>query len=133
MGNYQKVISPLLKKGVRVIPVICYRPAARWPYHNYVAFDELVTAISKLMLPVFRKHKLPVIDLSRTFNPEDETHYSRMSSIEPSNDSGMFIAKLVKHITETHDWTGPSMLYYGAGEIQSEAYPKGHAITFPER
>lgn len=38
--------------------------------------------------------RLPIIDLSRTFNPYDKTHYGS-TPIEPSNVSGQFIADLI--------------------------------------
>lgn len=41
--------------------------------------------------------RLPVIDLSRTFDPTDKRHYGS-TPIEPSNTSGQFIADLIAKV-----------------------------------
>ena len=41
--------------------------------------------------------RLPIIDLSRTFDPTDKRHYGS-TPIEPSNMSGQFIADLIAKV-----------------------------------
>lgn len=40
---------------------------------------------------------LPIIDLSRTFDPNNKNHYGS-TPIEPSNTSGQFIADLIAQV-----------------------------------
>ena len=64
-----------------------------------------------------RKWKLPVIDLSRTFDPSNEKHYGS-TPIEPSNLSGQMIVDLIKFVCQKYDFnkddnSRESMIFYG--------------------
>lgn len=139
VSEYRKAIQALVERGVCVIPVICYLPGPGFPMPQ-AGVRMLLDELSKDMLPVMEEYKLPVIDLSRTFDPTDKADYGIYPSsvslvaasasvgettpIEPSNRSSMYIASLVKHIVENHDWEGDSTLYFGKGDsIQSERNP----------
>lgn len=43
------------------------------------------------------EYRLPIIDLSRTFDPNKKSHYGS-TPIEPSNISGQFIADLIAQV-----------------------------------
>merc|ERR1711971_1473917 len=60
-------------------------------------------------------YKLPVIDLSRTFDPSIEDHYGS-TEIEPSNVGGQYIVDLIRHIVDEYDFEAEestSKVYYG--------------------
>lgn len=61
--------------------------------------DEAYRQIRVIMLEIAAEYRLPVIDLSRTFDPQNAEHYGS-SPIEPSNLSGKTIARLIKHVIE---------------------------------
>ncbi len=67
-------------------------------------------------MAIAEMYSLPILDLSRTFDPFDRSHYGS-TEIEPSNISGQFICDLVKFIVEDFNWEGgdkrKSKLYYG--------------------
>ena len=59
-----------------------------------------------------RKYSVPLIDLSRTFNPYSAKDYGS-TPIEPSNLSGLYIADLVLHIIENFKFgSEPSKVFY---------------------
>lgn len=55
------------------------------------------------------KKKIPFIDLPNTFDYRDDSLYKMQ--IEPSNKGGKKIAKLIKHVVESHDFNGISKFY----------------------
>jgi len=79
------------------------------------------------MLKLAHQNQLPIIDLSRTFDPQDESHYGTgnsrekndlgvpWSGAEPSNVSSKFIAQLAMHIIKTFK-VNQSLIYYGKTE-----------------
>ena len=70
---------------------------------------------------IAQEFKLPVIDLAKTFDPNDPTHYGKgtgSSPIEPSNKSSQFIADLTKKIIEDFKFgVDESKIYYGHSPI----------------
>ena len=84
------------------------------------------------MLVICEDFGVPVIDLSRTFDPTDPTHYGT-TDIEPSNKSGQFIADLVQFALEKFPFDAEqrtSRIYYGfrgrgAGIVEQENNKNG--------
>jgi len=101
-----------------IIPVIVYHPHYKFSISGVESWfalsaqkfflSKLVSPMSQQFLSLAQHYALPVIDLSRTFNPNDETHYgteaidekglASWSGAEPSNVSQHFIAQLVLHV-----------------------------------
>lgn len=123
-----------------VLPVIVYHP-----HHGFsisglqsgckgflaktaqsVFLKHLVTPMARQFLVIAQERCLPVLDLSRTFNPNDVTHYGTMdmdgtaevnwSGAEPSDTSQGFIAELIMHVAK--NWTRElgSIVYSGVVE-----------------
>lgn len=68
-----------------------------------------------------RKYSLPIIDLSRTFNPHSSKDYGT-TPIEPSNKSGEYIAELVLHVIENFNFgSNEAKVYHKSGLLFSEA------------
>lgn len=72
-------------------------PGLQFDYERYssLAFLLLARPLSFAQLAV--EFRLPIIDLSRTFDPTDKKHYGT-TPIEPSNVSGQFIADLIAKV-----------------------------------
>jgi len=100
--NAELIVKKLLAMQLNVAVVICYEP-----YHDFAPMyglqrEQLLQVINvgaTQMFALCAQYGLPVIDLSRTFDPFDRTHYGS-TSIEPSNKSGQFIADLVQRVHE---------------------------------
>jgi hypothetical protein len=96
--NAEKIIHKLLTMQMHVIMVICYEPHHEFASGYGLQRDQLLQimniGVCNILL-LAEKYGLPVIDLSRTFNPFDRSHYGS-TVIEPSNKSGQFIADLVQ-------------------------------------
>ena len=115
INNYSKAIDSVLELNKQIIIVIVYRPGPGFLLdlsQSNVLFSELVP---KLLIES-RKRKLPVIDLSRTFNPLDISHYGS-TPIEPSNKSGLFIVDLIETVLSDFNYEkDESKVYYGIGK-----------------
>jgi len=125
--SLRSLIQTMLRSVPKIILVYVYHPQITMlPMLYWLPPEKVVTELlirfSPLYFSVAKDFNLPVIDLSRTFNPYASDDYGS-TPIEPSNKSGMYIAKLVEHVLE--DFTfgkDPSKVYWGVpGEIQSEA------------
>lgn len=120
LKNYQLTIDKLLEMTKFLILVNVYLPGPGFtlPLDD---IKELYRKIFPCLYKEARKRGLPVIDLSRTFNPNDFSHYGS-SPIEPSNLSCDFIVNLIVKIINKFDFNkGVSHIYYGIGnEIKIE-------------
>lgn len=115
IDNYSKAIDSVLLFNKQIIIVIVYRPGPGF----LLELDQTSVLFSKLvpnMLTESRVRKLPVIDLSRTFNPLDKSHYGS-TPIEPSNKSGLFIVDLIETVLRDFNYEkDESKIYYGIGK-----------------
>ena len=96
--NYNKAVESVQKLVKNVILVLVYRPGPGFLL-DLEQSNQLFQLLIPGLLAVAREKKLPVIDLSRTFNPKDKSHYGT-TPIEPSNKSSMFIANLIMKVLE---------------------------------
>jgi len=126
--KYEKIVKELLKNDVKIILVIVYYPQNT----TFLGIDfkknrnklkDLMENVSKFIFKVAKTNNLPVINLSKTFNPDDKTHYGS-SPIEPSNKSSMFISTLIKKVVQDFDFDANiSKSYYklyNKNKIQSK-------------
>merc|ERR1712157_499963 len=116
--NAQKIIEKLLEYNLNVVPVICYEPYQDFAASRHLKRGQLLQIFNLAIPKIFEmaeKYKLPVIDLSRTFNTFDRSHYGS-TSIEPSNKSGQFIVDILKFINDNFEFNSDkrtSKIYYG--------------------
>ncbi|CAM9130475.1 unnamed protein product [Choristocarpus tenellus] len=77
----------------------------------------LLVNFSKFYIEAANKYGLPLVDLSRTFDPNDRSHYGS-TPIEPSNKSGQFIVDLVIKVLKEFKFGQESgaKVYSGTGE-----------------
>jgi hypothetical protein len=142
----EKLVKKILKVQKKLILVFVYKPHVTifeqfrsqigWglqylPIENVVPLgDYLNTVYDELKKTYYRiahKYKLPLIDLSRTFDQNNADHYGS-TPIEPSNLSGKTIANLIKYTIDTHQFND-SVCYFApkcANTIRQETI--GNAI-----
>lgn len=134
--NYTSILDRLCKIVPKVVLMFQYRPCLTMEdtggYGIYRAIGSLpgqVGAVAKLnnlieevynpILRIAFDRQLPVIDLPRTFNIEDDSLYR--CQIEPSEEGGRLISDLISYVVSNHDFTGASALYLKqSGVISSE-------------
>lgn len=99
-----------------------YRKSVGWgmqyfPVEDWFNFDqkleEVYLEFRKIYFTYCKSQRFALIDLYKTINPNDITHYgSTPSSL--SNFSGNKLAEIIKHIIDNHDFKGESKTYYAA-------------------
>lgn len=128
--NFDLLLQEILKTNKKVILILVYKPhetifesfrkSVGWglqylPIENVVDFagrlEEVYDFFRKVFIDNAIKYNVPIIDLSKTFNPTDRSHYGS-TPIEPSNKSGKTIARLIKHVVNKHDFNSSSYMYY---------------------
>ncbi|CAM9888599.1 unnamed protein product [Ascophyllum nodosum] len=76
----------------KMIPILSFLPPPS-------ILQRLLVNFSKFFIEIANDHCLPLIDLSRTFDPNNRSHYGS-TPIEPSNLSGQFIADLTLKVLQ---------------------------------
>jgi hypothetical protein len=117
--NYRQTVETLIKLVPNVILVLVYKPGKTF-YSLFPALENQINILAQSLAPIIfkiaRDYKLPIIDLSRTFNPDDLSHYGS-TPIEPSNKSSMFICEHVDRIVSNFKFgEEESNIYYGIDE-----------------
>merc|ERR1712129_342194 len=117
--NFEKIIKILKNDlGLNVIPVFCYEPYQDFAPMYGLKRDQLLQIMNigaEKIFSLCETYSLPIIDLSRTFDPFDRTHYGS-TSIEPSNKSGQFIVDILQFINQQFAFnvdTDKSQIFYG--------------------
>uniref|UniRef100_A0A7S3Z9A9 SGNH hydrolase-type esterase domain-containing protein n=1 Tax=Lotharella globosa TaxID=91324 RepID=A0A7S3Z9A9_9EUKA len=139
--NYPAILDQCLKMTPRVCIMLQYRPCRKQrTYRVYEAMstlpgpqtgvEKLNGLMEKVYQPIFalaRKHHLPLVDLTRSFDIDDASLYR--SQIEPSAKGGARIAEILVHVLRTHSFGGGksggggAMFYVkrkGSNSIESE-------------
>lgn len=113
--NYAKAVDEVLKLIPNTILVVVYRPGPGFIVPLDMS-NRLYEALIPIIFKVGRERKLPIIDLSRTFNPLDTADYGS-TPIEPSNKSGQYICDLTMKVLEDFKFgKNESKIYYGKGK-----------------
>lgn len=114
-SKLENLICELMKYTKRVILVFVYKPHNSifeqfrsqigyglqfFPIENVLdlqgRLDKVYETLRNIYLDVSKKYNIPLIDLSKTFNNADRTHYGS-TPIEPSNMTGDVIASLIEN------------------------------------
>ena len=139
--NYHDIVDRLVHEfGVNVILVFVYQIQSR---HMIYSAKQKVRELLKVMdygytgiCKVAKEYKLPIIDLSRTFDPSNDDHYGS-TEIEPSNLSGQFIVDLIRYVLESYDFEDgkrSSTVFYGLkGAVESVHVEKDNYLQFVEQ
>ena len=117
--NLQLLIEKILfDLNLNLILVLCYEPYKDFVGDYGIQRQQLLQIFNigaTKMFELSETYSLPIIDLSRTFNTYDRSHYGS-TSIEPSNKSGQFIVDLIQFINNNFPFksnTKTSKIYYG--------------------
>lgn len=114
-SNYAKAVDEVLKLIPNTILVVVYRPGPGFMVPLDMS-NRLYEALIPIIFKVGRERNLPIIDLSRTFNPLDTADYGS-TPIEPSNKSGQYICDLTMKVLDDFKFgENESKIYYGKGK-----------------
>jgi len=118
----------IFREGVELLfPVAAKCLPIAWVFGLHEKLKRVYKFLRTEYFQLAQKHRLPVIDLSETFDHTNRAHYGS-TTIEPSDFSGMVIAQLIKTIIDQHDFDGPSKIYldhHCQGNITSIANDEG--------
>mmetsp|Transcript_54916 Transcript_54916/g.117845 ORF Transcript_54916/g.117845 Transcript_54916/m.117845 type:complete len:299 (+) Transcript_54916:75-971(+) len=123
-ANYSDILARVSKVVPNVVLMFQYRPSLAdvGGYGVYQAIGSLpgpgdaVAKLNHLMETMYqpvllaaRQKQFAIVDLPRTFDICDDDLYC--FQIEPSTKGGAIIAKLLAHVVQSHDFSGPSRLH----------------------
>jgi len=102
--QYDYVVNCMKARG-KVVLVAIYSPYLG-PGSIYASLKHYHTELFKRIRAFYyimgRRHNVPVLDLSRTFDPMVRSHYGS-TVIEPSNSSSFCLAHCINHIYKYYD------------------------------
>lgn len=103
--NYKKVIDSVLSSCNKIILLSMYVPYMG-PNSSYGMYSaHCVPLIKKwhdFLYDIGRKYNLPVLDLDRTLDSQNRSHYGTIDT-HPSNASSKCIAKCIDYICRNYD------------------------------
>lgn len=116
--NFRKLLKQVTDNFSKVVLVSIYLP-----YLGTGSSHAIYTPISKTVIEkwnkfvtgIAREFDIPILDLSRTINPGDRSHYSTIDDTRASDKSSKCIAETISYIF--HNYNG-SRIYY-ATDINS--------------
>eukprot|EP01084_Bolivina_argentea_P188433 324387_1 len=120
MLSFEKNLNQILKQLVHTMKVNVVLLSLWEPFSEFYNLydtprDAFVMVLNVWMCKLFTiaaDYKIPVLDLTRTINTYDRSHYGQ-SIFENSNKSTMFIIELMDHALRHHT-PDTSIIYYGS-------------------
>ena len=111
--NYERIIKELIKlkysNNLKLIIVAIYKPRKGHPIHKLDStpgipptLDRFYNDLYDFYKRISKEHKIPIIDLRKTLNPDIYDHY-RGGGIEPSPITAPIIAKLIHYTAEDYE------------------------------
>lgn len=105
IASYEKIITDTQKICDKIVLISIYLPYLG-PGSSYALYSSFAKPIMhkwhKFLYGIAEKHNIPVIDLGKTFNPQDRSHYGKVETY-PSNKSNKCIADCISHIYNNYD------------------------------
>ena len=119
--NFLKIIEKFTSfPNLKIIVVLVYKPYQLMIPGRQNDMHKLYDFFREFYTEVCKKNKLPMIDLSVTFDYNDPSHYGEgngISPIEPSNKSSQFIADLISTVIDDFQWgKEEAKMYTGIGK-----------------
>lgn len=102
--KFDNLLSTLTKNGKKVILVCVYSPylGVGSNYQLLASFkDGIYDKVRIFLQYLCKRHNIALLDLSRTFDPYDRSHYGS-TEIEPSNKSSRCIAECIEYIDRNY-------------------------------
>lgn len=132
--NYSQILDRLCKVVPNVVLMFQYRPSLHMDAGGYGVYQAIgslpgpgdaVAKVNNLMKAVYTPilaaacmRRIPVIDLPRTFDIENDSLYC--CQIEPSAAGGSLIAELICHVVKHHQFNEVSKLYFKPSDVICE-------------
>ncbi|CAH6419385.1 Hypothetical protein HVR_LOCUS590 [uncultured virus] len=108
ISNYDKLIEEAKKRTDRILITSMYLPFLG-PGSKYGMFGWIATPVvnrwKQFIEPFAKKHNVPVLDLSQTFDSANREHYGS-TDMQPSNLSNKCIAKCIEYIYSNYNGYG---------------------------
>lgn len=139
-NNYKKIVNKLLEMNLTgIILVSVYLPYVDFVgTKDYLEISKVLEKSKELLFKIAHEFNLPVIDLSKSFDNKNRTHYGS-TYIEPSNISSMFIANLVTYVINDFDFEGNVSKIYSGQNLKNitsvnniNTKKQNESITKPE-
>ncbi len=115
----------------KIIPLTVTKHVLMGNPIGMATMSALIQSFYQPMLAKAKEERIPILDLSNTFNPYEKLYES---GIEPNAEGGKLIAEGIDHIVKHHDFTGESMLYSkpgGTSEFVGNANASNWKVALP--
>lgn len=129
--RYEYLMKRISVKSSKSILVLAHKPhksmfehfrkSVGWgmqyiPVENIFGFEKKIEEVYQHFRKIYKKyarlHKFAIIDLYKTLNPENDSHYSSHSPKELSDISSNTLARLIAHIINYHDFNSECKSYF---------------------
>jgi hypothetical protein len=105
IANYTRVIETIRTSCEKIILVSTYLPylGKGSTYGSYSGYAKpVMEKWHDFLYQIANKHNIPVLDLSRTLNPDDRSHYGSLET-RTSNKSSKCIAECIAYINKNYN------------------------------
>lgn len=105
ISNYEKIIETVLQSCSKIILISLYLPflGKNSSYGKYSQFSRpIMEEWNNFLFKIGRKYNIPVLDLNRTVNPDNRSHYSTVDTFL-SNLSNKCLADSIHYIQSHYD------------------------------
>lgn len=105
VSDYEKIIEILQRNYKKIVLVSIFLPylGPNSTYGKYSNMSKIVMdAWHEFLNKIANKYSLPVLDLSKTLNPQERSHYGTLDT-RISNKSCKCIAQCIKYIYENYN------------------------------
>lgn len=115
--EYRKVIELIKEKNSRLILITIYLPylgegSSYATYQNYS--EQLISGWNGFLCEMAKNYNIPVLDLSRTIDPQKREHYCAEDMTHMSDYTSHIVAKCIAHIHNHHDFDADGYRCYYA-------------------
>ena len=105
-SNYEKIIESIKTTCKKILLISMYLPylGEGSSYGKYTSFSvPIMKKWNDFIYSLGKKYKIPVLDLNKTMDNKNRSHYSKMDDTRLSNVSTKCIAKCIKYIYKHYD------------------------------
>jgi hypothetical protein len=105
-SNYEKIIETTKMNCSKILLVSMYLPylGTGSSYSKYSSYAvEIMKKWNDFIYSLAKKHNIPVLDLNKTLDNKNRSHYSNIDDTRLSNVSSKCIAKCIRYIYKHYD------------------------------
>jgi len=105
-ANYEKIIESVSTSCNKILLISMYLPylgqgSSYYKYSNYSI--GIMQKWNDFIYSLAKKYDIPVLDLNKTIDNQDRSHYSKIDDTRLNNVSSKCIAKCIKYIYKNYD------------------------------